>query len=123
MTAENESARVEYRLRRLENELKALQEVVRRLDSGPQATGADSGDGRPWTCLAHKPIQHRDRKPAWCHECGRTAEGLMVGVGRGAAPVMGLCGLNHGWGPCTQPAGHGENVDSCLPTCPIGCCS
>ena len=28
----------------------------------------------------HKPVQHRDRKPPWCHACGRTVDGRMVGT-------------------------------------------
>ena len=27
---------------------------------------------------AHHPVQHRDRKPPWCRECGRTADGTLV---------------------------------------------
>lgn len=26
-------------------------------------------DGPP-PCENHKPVQHRDRKPPWCNECG-----------------------------------------------------
>ena len=26
----------------------------------------------------HRPVQHRDRKPPWCRECGRTADGTPI---------------------------------------------
>lgn len=32
----------------------------------------------------HHPTQHRDRKPPWCHSCGRTARGIAT-----AAPDPG----------------------------------
>ena len=39
----------------------ALRDLVGKLCPGP-----------------HLPKQHRDRKPPWCRECGRTARGVAV---------------------------------------------
>lgn len=30
----------------------------------------DTDEIAPWQHPGHKPVQHRDRKPPWCNECG-----------------------------------------------------
>lgn len=103
MTAEDSQARLEYRVRHLEESVKtlraanaaltrllgsqerALQElgswVRQQTHTGPaRVEGIDVNDGKPWVCEKHNPVQHRDRRPPWCNACGRGLDGQMVGV-------------------------------------------
>lgn len=116
MTAQDEEAHLQAKVRLLEHELRqlklrheALTKLVasqerrgmeleawlRRLDPDHKPTKRWEAleDGRPGTCLNHKPVQHRDRQPPWCKECGRTEEGRLIRAPRGAAPVM--VGVEH----------------------------
>lgn len=47
----------------------------RRLDSAQNRLLDAVARACPGT---HRPVQHRDRKPPWCKECGRTTYGQHV---------------------------------------------
>lgn len=55
------------------NELRELQEGKAAYDAAIKKLVAKNCPGE------HKPVQHRDRKPPWCHLCGCTADGNKVG--------------------------------------------
>lgn len=97
MTAEDVMARLEGRVRRLEQELAAEKLRWAKLNKqvGEQqkmlaylglssvsglAGGVSPEDGRAWLCLNHNPVQHRDKRAPWCAECGRGSGGHLIGV-------------------------------------------
>lgn len=66
-----------------DDELQHLRAVVNRAEQTLMDAVVDSCPG------PHKPVQHRDHLPEWCHACGRTRRGMrmhQVDVGT-ATPV------------------------------------
>lgn len=41
----------------------------------PEPAFDEGDDETPVVCDDHRPVQRRDGKPPWCHECGLTASG------------------------------------------------